>query len=136
MGDPVSQRSVYDGRRPHVPRAAALRAVCSCGWAGLEHRLEWEAIGDRDPAEAGDGQADACDRDWSAHTDQVEATTVPLPETVTMLVLVKGAASPDRRAKEDQDELHQPASQDSAPVRGGLAAPASGSRPAAYRALS
>ncbi|MFD6891151.1 hypothetical protein [Streptomyces sp. NPDC059957] len=85
-GDPVSQWSVYDGRWPHVPRAAALRAVCSCGWAGPEHRLDWETIGDQDLAEAGDDQADACDRDWYQHTDQVEATTVPLPETITTLL--------------------------------------------------
>ncbi|MFF3215580.1 hypothetical protein ACFYYB_33745 [Streptomyces sp. NPDC002886] len=43
-------------------------------------------IGDRDLAEAGDEQADACDRDWYGHIDQVEATTVPVPETVTALL--------------------------------------------------
>ncbi|MGW1771462.1 hypothetical protein [Streptomyces sp. NPDC002104] len=43
-------------------------------------------IAGRDLAEAGDDQADACDRDWYAHTDQVEATSVPLPETITALL--------------------------------------------------
>lgn len=31
-------------------------------------------------------QAGACDRDWYRHIDQVEATTIPLPETVTRLL--------------------------------------------------
>ncbi|MFI5868194.1 hypothetical protein [Streptomyces sp. NPDC051546] len=85
-GDPVSQWSVYDGHRPHIPKAAALRAVCSCGWAGPEHPLDWKAIGDLDLAEGGSEQADASERDWDGHTAQVETTTVPLPETVTMLL--------------------------------------------------
>ncbi len=85
-GEAVSQWSVYDGRRNCVPKAAALRAVCSFGWAGPEYRLDWEAIGDQDLVDGADDQADACDRDWYAHTAQVEARTVPLPETVTMLL--------------------------------------------------
>ncbi|MGW7313936.1 hypothetical protein [Streptomyces sp. NPDC054865] len=85
-GRSVSQWSVYDGRYPRGPRAAAVRAVCSCGWTGAEHRLDWTAIGDQELAEAGDPQADACVRDWDDHTEQVEATTVPLPETVTGLL--------------------------------------------------
>ncbi|MFD9302143.1 hypothetical protein ACFWCB_05475 [Streptomyces sp. NPDC060048] len=85
-GEAVSQWSVYDGHWPHTPRAAALRAVCSCGWTGPEHRLDWTAIGDQDLVEGGGKQADACDRDWEGHTTQVEATTVPLPETVTTLL--------------------------------------------------
>ncbi|WP_204357837.1 MULTISPECIES: hypothetical protein [unclassified Streptomyces] len=85
-GEPVSQWSVYDGRWTHVPRAAALRAVCSCGWAGPEHRLDWTAIGDQDLVDGGDEQADACVQDWDVHTVRVEATTVPLPEIVTTLL--------------------------------------------------
>ncbi|MFG2873742.1 hypothetical protein ACGFYU_01735 [Streptomyces sp. NPDC048337] len=77
---------VYDGRWSHVPRAAALRAVCSCGWSGPEHRLDWTAFGDRNLADAGEAEADTCLRDWDGHTVQVEATTVPLPETVTTLL--------------------------------------------------
>ncbi|MFE2151520.1 hypothetical protein ACFXAO_15990 [Streptomyces lavendulae] len=84
-GRQVSQWSVYDGR-PGIPRAAALRAVCSCGWTGSEQRLDCEAIGGRDFAEAGDGQADACERAWDAHTANVEASTIPLPVTITMLL--------------------------------------------------
>ncbi|MFD8291103.1 hypothetical protein ACFV2B_23165 [Streptomyces lavendulae] len=84
-GRQVSQWSVYDGR-PGIPRAAALRAVCSCGWTGSEQRLDCEAIGGRDFAEAGDGQADACERAWDAHTANVEASTIPLPDTITMLL--------------------------------------------------
>lgn len=85
-GEAVSEWSVYDGRRPRVPRAAALRAVCSCGWAGSDHPLDWEAIGDQDLVDGGDEQAGACDRDWYQHTAQVEATAIPLPETVTTLL--------------------------------------------------
>ncbi len=36
--------------------------------------------------EGADDQADACDRDWEGHTAQVEAATIPLPETVTPLL--------------------------------------------------
>ncbi|GAA3271642.1 hypothetical protein [Streptomyces lavendulae] len=84
-GQRVSQWSVYDGR-PRIPRAAALRAVCSCGWKGSKQDLDWEAIGRQDLAEAGDGQADACERAWDTHTAAVEASTIPLPDTITMLL--------------------------------------------------
>ncbi|MGE7386496.1 hypothetical protein ACQKM2_13570 [Streptomyces sp. NPDC004126] len=81
-----SHWSVYDGRLPHIPRAAALRGVCSCGWTGPEHPLDWEAIGEQDLEDAADEQADACCQDWDGHTSAVEATTIPLPETVTSLL--------------------------------------------------
>ncbi|MFJ4318957.1 hypothetical protein ACIP46_27260 [Streptomyces lavendulae] len=84
-GHRVSQWSVYDGR-PRVPRAAALRAVCSCGWKGPAQKLDWEVIGQQDLAEAGDGQADACERAWDTHTANVETSTIPLPDTITMLL--------------------------------------------------
>ncbi|MFD6888069.1 hypothetical protein [Streptomyces sp. NPDC059957] len=82
----MAQWSVYDGRWPYAPRAAALRAVCSCGWAGAEHRLDWEAMGEQDLDDGGEDQAEACLKDWDGHTGQVEARAVPLPETVTMLL--------------------------------------------------
>ncbi|MGW7059520.1 hypothetical protein ACWGHM_13355 [Streptomyces sp. NPDC054904] len=85
-GRSVSQWSVYDGRRFRGPRAAAVRAVCCCGWTGPDHRLDWALIGDRELVEAGDGQADACVRDWDGHIVQVEATTTPLPEAITVLL--------------------------------------------------
>ncbi|KOU38018.1 hypothetical protein ADK55_35280 [Streptomyces sp. WM4235] len=97
-GQSVSQWSVYDGRHPHGPRAGTLRAVCSCGWTGPEHPLDWEAIGETELEEAGDEQADACLRDWDGHTARVEATTVPLPATVTDLL---------RRLEEEIDKLTQ-----------------------------
>lgn len=81
-----SHWSVYDGRFPHIPRAAALRGVCSCGWTGPEHLLDWEAIGDQNLEDAADEQADACCQDWDDHTTAVEADTIPLPETVTSLL--------------------------------------------------
>ncbi|MFD4240541.1 hypothetical protein ACFWP3_02870 [Streptomyces sp. NPDC058525] len=85
-GEPVSQWSVYDGRSHHVPRAAVLRAVCSCGWVGPRHALDWSAIADQDLEEGGESQAEACEEDWDGHAAQVEATTVPLPESVTILL--------------------------------------------------
>ncbi|MFJ5548733.1 hypothetical protein [Streptomyces sp. NPDC093225] len=84
-GRSVSQWSVYDGRQGR-PRAAVLRAVCSCGWAGPQHRLDWEMIGGDELAEAGDGPAAACERDWDGHTAEVAAQAVPLPEVVTVLL--------------------------------------------------
>ncbi|MFJ2605691.1 hypothetical protein ACIQOU_14695 [Streptomyces sp. NPDC091279] len=85
-GSEISQWSVYDGRFSHVPRAAALRAVCSCGWTGEERPLDWDEIGDRDFGEAGDDAADACMREWDTHAEEVERSAVPLPETVTVLL--------------------------------------------------
>lgn len=82
----VAQWSVYDGRWPHAPRAAALRAVCSCGWAGEEHRLDWEAMGEQELDDGGEDQAEACLKDWDGHTGEVEARSVPLPETVATLL--------------------------------------------------
>ncbi|MFE9812925.1 hypothetical protein [Streptomyces sp. NPDC005548] len=80
-GQAVSQWNVYDG-----PRAAALRAVCSCGWMGPEQRLDWEEIGDQDLQTAGAGAADTCMRDWDEHTVEVERSAIPLPEAVTVLL--------------------------------------------------
>ncbi|MFG2440542.1 hypothetical protein [Streptomyces sp. NPDC048508] len=67
-------------------RAAALRAVCSYGWNGLEQRLDWEEIGDQDLQAAGVGAADMCMRDWDEHTVELERSAVPLPEAVTVLL--------------------------------------------------
>ncbi|MET7826827.1 hypothetical protein ABZT23_19325 [Streptomyces sp. NPDC005386] len=85
-GRAVSQWTVYDGRPRQGPRAAALRAVCSCGWNGSEQRLDWEEIGDQDLQTAGAGAADICMRDWDEHTVEVERSAVPLPEAVTILL--------------------------------------------------
>ncbi|MFJ5552500.1 hypothetical protein [Streptomyces sp. NPDC093225] len=84
-GRSVAQWSVYDGRQGR-PRAAVLRAVCSCGWVGSQHCLDWDVIGGDELAEAGDGQAAACERGWDAHTADVAAAAVPLPEAVTILL--------------------------------------------------
>ncbi|MFJ3881623.1 hypothetical protein ACIPW5_29775 [Streptomyces sp. NPDC090077] len=81
-----SHWSVYDGRFARIPRAAALRGVCSCGWTGPERVLDWEAIGQQDLEDAADEQADACCQDWDDHTTTVEATAIPLPATVTHLL--------------------------------------------------
>ncbi|MFF2198650.1 hypothetical protein [Streptomyces sp. NPDC058157] len=81
-----SHWSVYDGHFAHVPRAAALRGVCSCGWAGPEHPVDWEAADGQDMEDAAADQAEACCDDWDGHTAAVEAATIPLPETVTALL--------------------------------------------------
>ncbi|MET9429644.1 hypothetical protein [Streptomyces sp. NPDC003036] len=85
-GQSVAQWSVYDGRITRGPRAAALRAVCSCGWTGTEQTLDWDEVGEQELAEAGAGAADACLVDWDAHTAEVEASAVALPEAVTSLL--------------------------------------------------
>ncbi|MFD0069513.1 hypothetical protein [Streptomyces sp. NPDC127574] len=85
-GRAVSQWSVYDGRLRQGPCAAALRAVCSCGWNGPEQHLDWDEIGDQDLQTAGANAADTCMRDWDAHTVEVERSAVPLPEAVTVLL--------------------------------------------------
>lgn len=82
----VSQWSAYDGHFAHVPRAAALRAVCSCGWTGTEHRLDRDEIGEQELAEAGSFGADAALQDWDDHTVEVENSAIALPETVTGLL--------------------------------------------------
>ncbi|MFJ1747912.1 hypothetical protein ACIOJD_16905 [Streptomyces sp. NPDC088116] len=85
-GRSVSQWSFYDGRLAHGPRAAALRAVCSCGWTGTEHRLDWDEIGEQKLLDAGLAAPDACCQEWDEHTDQVEMSAIPLPETFTALL--------------------------------------------------
>ncbi|MFE2159895.1 hypothetical protein ACFW9M_19005 [Streptomyces lydicus] len=85
-GQSVSQWSVYDGQVAHGPRAAALRALCSCGWNGPEHRLDWDAIGEQALVEAVHGTADACLEDWDTQTAEVERSAVPLSKTVTALL--------------------------------------------------
>ncbi|REK84462.1 hypothetical protein DY245_43195 [Streptomyces inhibens] len=85
-GRSVSEWSVYDGGLAHGPRAAALRAVCSCGWSGPEHRLDWDVIGEQKLIEAAHGTADTCMEDWDTHTAEVDRSAIPLPETVTSLL--------------------------------------------------
>ncbi|MEU5208750.1 hypothetical protein [Streptomyces sp. NPDC020742] len=85
-GESVSQWNVYDGSFARGPRAAALRAVCSCGWHGPKHELDWDAIGDQELIEAAGGTADTCLEDWDEHTAEVERSTLPLPETVIALL--------------------------------------------------
>ncbi|MFE1787855.1 hypothetical protein ACFW7J_05490 [Streptomyces sp. NPDC059525] len=82
----TSHWSVYDGRFAHIPRAAVLRGVCSCGWTGPEHRLDWESMGRGTLEEAAGEQADACCADWDGHTAAVERATIPVPETITLLL--------------------------------------------------
>ncbi|MFG3150226.1 hypothetical protein [Streptomyces sp. NPDC048243] len=85
-GQSVSQWSVYDGRTGRGPRAAALCAVCSCGWTGPEQYLDWEQIGTQDLQDTGADAADTCMRDRDTHTVEVERSAIHLPESVTVLL--------------------------------------------------
>lgn len=85
-GQRVGQWSVYDGRAAKGSRAAALRGVCSCGWTGPAHQLDWDEIGDQDLIKAGARAADESTQNWDEHTEQVAASAIPLPETVTALL--------------------------------------------------
>lgn len=60
--------------------------MCSCGWSGPEHPLDWDEIGDRALAEAAETVADGCTREWDAHTEDVERSAIPLPEAVSVLL--------------------------------------------------
>ncbi|MGG2461526.1 hypothetical protein ACO0M4_17165 [Streptomyces sp. RGM 3693] len=80
--------SVYDGRRFHGRRAHVLRGVCACGWTGTEYPLDWERIGDiplREDEEANKA-ANQCLMDWDKHIEQVEASTVTIPEEIIELL--------------------------------------------------
>ncbi|MFF7098431.1 hypothetical protein ACFY9A_39605, partial [Streptomyces rubradiris] len=87
-GREVSQWSVYDGGDGFVraPRAAALRAVCSCGWSGPPHPLQWEEFGEKDLTEAAGDLADTCTQEWDVHTVEVERSAIPVPETLAGLL--------------------------------------------------
>jgi hypothetical protein len=85
-GREVSQWSVYDGV-VRAPRAAALRAVCSCGWSGPPHPLQWEEIGEQDLAEAAGDIADTCAQEWDVHTVEVERSAITVPEPLAELLV-------------------------------------------------
>ncbi|MEU9559416.1 hypothetical protein [Streptomyces fumanus] len=87
-GREVSQWSVYDGGGGVVraPRAAALRAVCSCGWSGPPHPLPWEEFGEQDLAEAGGDVADTCAQEWDVHIVEVERSAITVPEPLAELL--------------------------------------------------
>ncbi|MFJ8476958.1 hypothetical protein [Kitasatospora sp. NPDC094011] len=78
----TSQWTVYDGRSGLAPQAHTLRAVCSCGWSGPEHPLDWERIGEQPLGEAAMEPADACEQEWDEHTVEVEKSAVAVPEDV------------------------------------------------------
>ncbi|MYR27829.1 MULTISPECIES: hypothetical protein [unclassified Streptomyces] len=82
----VAQWSVYSGRYPYGPRAAALRGACACGWTGPAHVLDWDQIGDRELQLAGANAADNCVVDWDAHTEEVRLATIALPTVVSDLL--------------------------------------------------
>ncbi|MFF7373106.1 hypothetical protein ACIP3A_36445 [Streptomyces tricolor] len=72
----------YDGRMSR-PRAAAVRAACSCGWRGPSTPVPWDEL-----AEDGLEELDVSGprRDWSEHIRTVEGRTVPLPDDLAQLL--------------------------------------------------
>ncbi|WP_240468355.1 hypothetical protein [Streptomyces dangxiongensis] len=78
----TSEWWAYDGSMTR-PKAAAVRASCTCGWRGPSAPVPWEEL-------AGDGLEDLdvsrARRDWSEHIRTVERQTVPLPDELAQLL--------------------------------------------------
>lgn len=87
-GREVSQWSIYVGGDGVVrtPRAAALRAVCSCGWTGPPHSLQWEEFGEQDLVQAAGDVADTCAQEWDVHTLEVDRSAITVPEPLADLL--------------------------------------------------
>ncbi|MFB7910803.1 hypothetical protein ACFC1T_30645 [Kitasatospora sp. NPDC056076] len=88
----TAQWTVYDGHSRLAPRAHALRAVCSCGWSGPEHPLDWGQIGEQRLGEAAAEPADTCEQEWDQHTVEVEKSAVALPEDLAEVLHGLGEA--------------------------------------------
>ncbi|MFF7091009.1 hypothetical protein ACFY9A_01250 [Streptomyces rubradiris] len=88
-GREVSQWSVYDGGEGFMraPRAAALRAVCSCGWTGPSHTLQWEEFSEQDLVQAAGDVADTCAQEWDLHTVEVERSAITVPDPLASLLV-------------------------------------------------
>lgn len=75
---------VYDGHTSRVPRAAALRGSCSCGWRGTTHYpIDWQEVAVEGPDWYDtSGPHD----DWKQHIADIEHRSVPIPEDVADLL--------------------------------------------------
>ncbi|MFD4394190.1 hypothetical protein [Kitasatospora sp. NPDC058478] len=89
-GHTTSQWNVYDGRHGLTPRAHALRAVCSCGWTGPEHQVDWNGDGAQEFDDAAHELAYACEQEWDEHTTEVEMSAVAMPDDITDLIRILG----------------------------------------------
>ncbi|MFI0809338.1 hypothetical protein [Streptomyces echinatus] len=78
----TSEWWAYDGSVTR-PRAAAVRASCSCGWRGPSTPVPWDEL-DTDGLEELDVSGPR--RDWSEHIRAVERQTVPLPADLAGLL--------------------------------------------------
>ncbi|MGW2491979.1 hypothetical protein ACWCV9_32810 [Streptomyces sp. NPDC001606] len=78
----TSEWWAYSGRLGR-PRAAAIRAACSCGWRGPSVPVPWAEL-DEDGLD--DLDLSGPHRDWREHIGAVERRTVPLPEELTELL--------------------------------------------------
>lgn len=73
---------IYDGTL-RAPKAAGLRAACSCGWRGAaRYPIDWEEVVDEHPYRY---DTSGPRRDWQQHITDVEARTVPLPAGLAAL---------------------------------------------------
>ncbi|MFK4071959.1 hypothetical protein [Streptomyces sp. NPDC029674] len=82
----VAHWSVYDGQPSNGPRAAVLRAVCSCGWTGPEQPLNWKEIGDQPLRRAADDVAGTCVTQWDHHIEDVDRSAIALPTELAELM--------------------------------------------------
>ncbi|WP_331751620.1 hypothetical protein OG215_40680 (plasmid) [Streptomyces globisporus] len=74
----------YDGRI-EGPAATDLRGSCSCGWRGETlYPVDWDQAHGRQPYEY---DTSGPERDWLQHTEEVEATLVPLPDDLAALLV-------------------------------------------------
>lgn len=80
----TSEWWAYDGGASR-PRAAAVRAACSCGWRGPSSPVPW---GELDEEGLEDMDVSGPRRDWSEHIRAVERRTVPLPDDLAQLLTV------------------------------------------------
>ncbi|MFK0223691.1 hypothetical protein ACIQWN_36590 [Streptomyces vinaceus] len=76
----------YDGRRAR-PRAAVLRASCTCGWRGAaEYPLDWNVLPADRPLYEADVDLSGPVADYKAHLSVIRDAAVPLPEKLTALI--------------------------------------------------
>ncbi|MEU6671407.1 hypothetical protein [Streptomyces sp. NPDC046727] len=117
----TSEWWAYDGNLSR-PRAAAVRASCSCGWRGPSTPVPWGEL-DEDGLEELDVSGPR--RDWSEHIDTVERQTVPLPDDLAqmlsdleckLLTLAEDAPAAALRAVTALDRLTRRAGREAAGV--------------------
>ncbi|WP_228924551.1 hypothetical protein [Streptomyces sp. DH7] len=73
----------YDGTLG-APRATTMRARCACGWRGqTTYPIDWDQVERRQPYLY---DTSGPESDWDAHTQEVAALAVQLPENSVQLL--------------------------------------------------